>query len=259
MASIYEYPKYYELVFGKRNIKKEVDFLESLFQKFSGRKTKTVLDIACGTGPHMDELEKRGYAVAGLDNSPKMLKILQEKAHKANFIGAYKQDMRTICLGIKFEACICMVNSLAILTENKDLISHFDSAANVLGRGGLYIIEMDNPVNILSNPKPYETAKTYRRLVKKGDISIEVIYEQRGFNLLKGIEQNRLTLNVNDAGKIIKIVDDSPIRRLLPTEIELLLMINKRLELVKILGAFDYTTSLHDKNSNRMIIVLKKK
>ena len=80
MASIYEYPKYYELVFGKRNIKKEVDFLESLFQKFSGRKTKTVLDIACGTGPHMDELEKRGYAVAGLDNSPKMLKILQEKS-----------------------------------------------------------------------------------------------------------------------------------------------------------------------------------
>ena len=75
--------------------------------------------------------------------------------------------MRTICLGIKFEYYICMVNSLAILTENKDLISHFDSAANVLGRGGLYIIEMDNPVNILSNPKPYETAKTYRRLVKR--------------------------------------------------------------------------------------------
>ncbi|MDI6738437.1 MAG: class I SAM-dependent methyltransferase [Nanoarchaeota archaeon] len=256
---MYEYPKYYELVFGKRNIKKEVDFLESLFQKFSGRKIKTVLDIACGTGPHMDELEKRGYALAGLDNSFKMLRILQEMPHRNNFIGAYRQDMRNISIRRKFDACICMVNSLAILTENKDLISHFDSVVGVLEQGGLYIIEMDNPVNILSNPKPYEKAKTHRKLVKKGNISIEVIYEQRGFNLLKGTEQNRLTLNVNDAGKTIKIVDDSPIRRLLPTEIELLLRINKRLELVEIRGAFDYATSLHDKNSNRMIIILKKK
>ena len=166
MSQLYEYPKYYELVFGKKNIKKKLISWKVYSKSFLAGGVKSILDIACGTYLYMNELEKRGYAVAGLDNSPKMLKILQEMPRRNNFIGAYKQDMRNISIKRKFDACICMVNSLAILTENKDLISHFDSAANVLERGGLYIIEMDNPVNILSNPKPYEKAKVYKKLVK---------------------------------------------------------------------------------------------
>lgn len=32
-----------------------------------------VLDVGCGTGPHMRKLRKRGYQVAGMDGSPEML------------------------------------------------------------------------------------------------------------------------------------------------------------------------------------------
>ena len=75
----YSAPRYYEIAFDM-NRKQEVDFLTYCFRRFAQRPVKRVLDIACGTGPHLIRLGRRGYRMSGLDLSPENIAYLQERA-----------------------------------------------------------------------------------------------------------------------------------------------------------------------------------
>ena len=48
----YSAPRYYEIAF-ELNRKGEVDFLVHCFKRYSPRRVRSVVDIACGTGPHL--------------------------------------------------------------------------------------------------------------------------------------------------------------------------------------------------------------
>ena len=58
----------------------EVDFLE---KELEYDKTKSILDIGCGTGRHAIELAKRGYSVTGIDLSASQLARAGQKAKEA--------------------------------------------------------------------------------------------------------------------------------------------------------------------------------
>lgn len=58
----------------------EVDFLE---KEFNYDKTKSILDIGCGTGRHAIELARRGYTVTGIDLSGAQLARAGQKAEEA--------------------------------------------------------------------------------------------------------------------------------------------------------------------------------
>lgn len=255
MTSIYEYPEYYEIVFGKRQIAKQVSFLDKIFRKFSN--VKTVLDIACGRGPHLISLIRKGYECDGLDISWRMMQPLKEDLDKMKlYAEMYQQDMTNININKKYDACICMVNSIQILLTNKDLVNHFRSVAKILKKGGIYVVEMDHPKEFacfFSNNQK----KFYVKEFEKDDVKIKVTFEKLGFDLEKGIEKNNLIFEVNDNGKKIKLVDDSPIRRIMPQEF--LALAGDEFELVKFYGDFELNVSLNDENASRMIAVLRKK
>lgn len=260
MADMYQYPEYYNLVFGKRDFKKECNFITKLFSRFSQIKVSKVLDIACGTGPHMQELATRGFDVAGLDISKKMIsKVNSGLKANLHFIGAYLADMSDFKLPLKFDACVCMVNSLEILTRNEQLISHFCSVAKCLKPGGIYVIELDNPAFIFSAPKPGEKPKEYKKTVKKGKIMINVTFCRFPFDFENFLERSELVLDVNDNGRKLKIINNSPIRRLTPSDINLFVRLNGKFELLKIIGNFKLDSSINDRNSGKMIVVLRKK
>src|SRR6266498_4020291 len=62
----YSAPRYYEIAFDM-NRKQEVDFLAHCCRRFARRPVKSVLDIACGTGPQLIRIGRRGYRMSGLD------------------------------------------------------------------------------------------------------------------------------------------------------------------------------------------------
>ena len=74
----YTAPRLYEIAFDM-NRKGEVDFLVHCFGRFARRPVRTVLDIACGTGPHLIRLADRGYRMSGLDLSRKNIEFLRER------------------------------------------------------------------------------------------------------------------------------------------------------------------------------------
>ena len=80
----YSAPRYYEIAFDM-NRRQEVNFLVHCFRRYARRKVRTVLDIACGTGPHLIRLAERGYAMSGLDLSPQNIAFLRERAAAKGF------------------------------------------------------------------------------------------------------------------------------------------------------------------------------
>src|SRR6185369_12923302 len=74
----YTAPRLYEIAFDM-NRKGEVDFLRHCFKRYARGSVRRVLDIACGTGPHLARLADNGYAMAGLDLSRANIDFLRER------------------------------------------------------------------------------------------------------------------------------------------------------------------------------------
>src|SRR5436309_14941631 len=80
------------------NRKGEVDFLVHCFRRFARRPVRRVLDIGCGTCPHLVRLAERGYRMVGLDPSRSNLEFLGErlaaKGHEAVPVVGVMTDFR---------------------------------------------------------------------------------------------------------------------------------------------------------------------
>ena len=89
----------------------------------------------------MIELSKRGYAFTGLDISRAMLDYSLEMAKKAGIeMKTIHADMRNFKTREKFDFVFVMLGSIEIET-NSDFLSHLDSMANCLKKGGIYLID----------------------------------------------------------------------------------------------------------------------
>ena len=141
LQTLYECPTYYDIAFSFRDIATEADVLEESIRQFSLIPVKRVLEIGCGTSPHMEELVKRGYAYTGLDVSRPMLAYSQRKAAR---IGASVTLVCANMVGFSLETmvdCVYVMLGSLYVKNTIELVSHFDSVARVFRRGGLYFLD----------------------------------------------------------------------------------------------------------------------
>ena len=137
----YSAPRYYEIAFDM-NRKQEVDFLVHCFRRYSRRAVKTVLDLACGTGPHLIRLAERGYRMSGLDLSPANIDFLRERAsQKALDVDLLAADMTRFRLSRPVDAAICMQDSQGHLLTNAAILAHLRCVRRALSPGGLYVFD----------------------------------------------------------------------------------------------------------------------
>jgi SAM-dependent methyltransferase len=137
----YSAPRYYEIAFDM-NRKQEVDFLVHAFRTYARRPIRTVLDIACGTGPHLIRLAERGYRMSGLDLSPENIDFLRQRAAGKGFdVGLHVGDMTEFRLPRTVDAAICMQDSQGHLLTNEAILGHLRSTARAIKRGGLYVFD----------------------------------------------------------------------------------------------------------------------
>ncbi|MGC9104653.1 MAG: class I SAM-dependent DNA methyltransferase [Candidatus Methanodesulfokora sp.] len=105
-----QYALYYDLLYANRDVRREVDFIESIIQRFSRVKVKKILDVGCGTGIHSIELGRRGYNVLGIDISEEMIKRAREKAKGMENVGFLVGDATNIVFN---DWTIDLMNQLA--------------------------------------------------------------------------------------------------------------------------------------------------
>ena len=139
------YAKYYDIFYGKKNYKKECNFLEEIFKEYMGYKPKTILDLGCGTGGHIIPLTERGYRMTGVDASLNMLRLAQEKCNR-NRIKAKLCNARlqTFELKKKFDIIICMFSTMDYVVRDSEVTKTLKNIINHMKKNSLFIFDFWN-------------------------------------------------------------------------------------------------------------------
>lgn len=97
----------------------EADFLE---QELEHDRTRTILDIGCGTGRHDIELAARGYQVTGVDLSEAQLARAREKAAAAGVSVDFRQgDARELDFADAFDLVMMICEGAFCLMETDEM------------------------------------------------------------------------------------------------------------------------------------------
>ena len=146
------YSEYYDLLYSDKDYEGECDYIETVFRRFSSRKIRRVLDVACGTGGHTIPLAKRGYSVSATDISKHMLAQARKKVVMAglqNRVHLGRGDMRFFRPMGKFDACLSMFGAIGYLSSYEDVLAALRAMHRHLKPNGLLIFDFWNGVAVL--------------------------------------------------------------------------------------------------------------
>jgi SAM-dependent methyltransferase len=165
----------YDAIYASvRDYPREAAELDRLIQE--GRPgARTLLDVACGTGAHLEHLT--GYEPEGLDLDPEMLAIARERLPSVAF---HEGDMASFDLGKRFDAVVCMFSSIGYVRTEERLRSAIASMARHLEAGGVLIIEpwlapdawLDRHVGAVFVDEPELKVARMNVAQREGDVSI---------------------------------------------------------------------------------------
>jgi SAM-dependent methyltransferase len=192
---MYSAPQLYEIAFDM-NRKGEVDFLVHAFKRYARRPVRRVLDIACGTGPHLARLADRGYQMVGLDLSPDNIRFLGNRllagGHRGELIVGDMTDFR---LARPVDAAICMQDSQGHLLTNEQLLAHLRCVGRALRRGGLYVFDR-YMASSWTNP-----ARSWSWLRRRGRITVRASFSAlNDVDPVTQVFRERLTLEAVENG-----------------------------------------------------------
>jgi ubiquinone/menaquinone biosynthesis C-methylase UbiE len=132
-----ELAKFYDLMYSFKEYKKEVKKLRKLITQSKESDGKELLDVACGTGNHLNFFKKY-FNCTGIDINDEMLKIAKEKVPNVKF---EKANMINFNLGKEFDIITCLFSSIGYVKTLSNLEQTLRNFSNHLRTGGIVIIE----------------------------------------------------------------------------------------------------------------------
>ncbi|HEX8475179.1 MAG TPA: methyltransferase domain-containing protein [Pyrinomonadaceae bacterium] len=148
----YALARYYDIAF-RRDVGREVDFINALFERRAGRALRSVLELGCGPGYHARAFARRGVRATGLDLRAEMIEfaraeafadVVADAAEGAN-VEWMVGDMRDFRLAQPVDVVICVRDGIDGLLSNDDITRNFQIVAANLNPDGLYLIELTHP------------------------------------------------------------------------------------------------------------------
>jgi len=117
---------------------------EHIVDEFEARgcQPRTILDLGCGSGSLMAELNKRGYDTIGVDASEDMLALAAEKCPDSLLLC---QDIRKLDLYDVVDAAVCTLDTLNHLLKTSDIAQVFERLRLFIAPGGLFIFDVNSP------------------------------------------------------------------------------------------------------------------
>lgn len=194
-------------------------------------KTKTILDVGCGTGSFACLLSEKGYDVIGIDPAENSLKIARNKAH-ADRVRWVLGDAANIP-PVKVDMAVMTGNVAQVFLTDEAWIQNLLLINKALERGGHLVFEARNPDKQAWHR--WTRDKTYNRLTipnvgqvegwcEVTDVSHELVsfrwtyvFESDGriihsdstlrFRSCRAIEES-----LNQAGFVVQDIRDAPDR-----------------------------------------------
>ena len=154
MSAYGEFARYYDALTGNVDYKARGEYLLSLFDKY-GKRPKSLLDLACGTGKLMEIFAEKGIDLIGVDASSDMLSVATERL-RPEYPSALLlcQPMALLDLSGTVEGGVSTLYSLNHLVSLKEIAAVFSRLKFFIQPGGLFVFDMNTPFkhkNILGN------------------------------------------------------------------------------------------------------------
>ncbi len=137
------FASFYDSLTYNVEYEKRADYLCSLIERYQ-HDAGITLDLACGTGSLTVALAKRGLDVYGIDGSPSMLSIAQQKAAENELnILFLCQQMQSIDLYGTVDTVFCSLDSINHITNENDVLKTFERVSLFLNPDGYFIFDIN--------------------------------------------------------------------------------------------------------------------
>jgi ubiquinone/menaquinone biosynthesis C-methylase UbiE len=128
---------YYDLIYSFKDYRKEAVRVKALVSKYKKSEGNQLLDVACGTGHHLEYL-KDEFVCTGVDVSSEILEVARKNVEGVVF---EQRDMTTLNLDRKFDVITCLFSSIGYVKTYSNLEKTIQNFAKHLKNGGTVLIE----------------------------------------------------------------------------------------------------------------------
>lgn len=128
--------------------------------------SKTLLDVGCGTGKHLEYLQNN-YKAEGLDLNLELLNIARKRCPALTF---HEADMTNFNLNTSYDVIVCLFSSIAYVKTFENLKRTLQCMVQHLNAGGLIVIEP------WIYPENYWIGKLTANFVDQPDLKIAWMY-----------------------------------------------------------------------------------
>ncbi len=235
-GDLYDYPLYYDLVFGS-DYHAELKFLEQCFQKFVTGAAKSLFEPACGTGRLVYRLAKKGYRVSGLDLNERAVAFCNGRLMKLGFpASVFVGDMAKFRLKKPVDAAFNTINSFRHLQTEEQAQAHLKCMAAAVRPGGIYVLGLHlSP----TRGRPIDTESWEAR---RGQLTVQTHMWTVSRDLKKRREVCGMTIDAYSRHKSLRIEDEIVFRTYTAPQ---MLKLLDSVPQFKTAAVFDFAYNIH--------------
>jgi ubiquinone/menaquinone biosynthesis C-methylase UbiE len=153
---------YYDKIYAQKDYQAETEKLQLFIEEHLRLDGKRLLDVACGTGQHIQYLSEH-FDVEGLDLVPELLEIAKEKYPEVQF---HQGNMMDFDLKKQFDVLTCLFSAIGYAKTLDNLHRTIASMARHLVPGGLLLIEP------WFTPDAWKTGTVHTMFIDEPDLKI---------------------------------------------------------------------------------------
>ena len=289
-ASVYDEPQIYELAFGFRDFKAEVEFLAECARRhgtYGGEgegegeaRLTSLLELGCGPAWHSVEAATRGVQCVALDANASMRAFVSDKlagmgGNAPKTIRVVDGDMRKIALepmtkpANGFDVATMLLGTAAHLLTYDDAVSCLKSVRDNLRVGGLFVVELEHPWDLFSGDIANAVGDAWDRTDEENGVKVYVewgrdgdafdietqVYERTvSFSLVENTDADVVDASI----KVIKSVEEVVACKIFTQPEFNALAATAGLTCVASYGDMDHRMTLDDENAHNMVLVYRR-
>jgi SAM-dependent methyltransferase len=252
--SIYDHPKYYDLVFGS-DCAPESKFIVAASEAYGLGKPKRMFEPACGTGRLLDFLSRRGYEVGGLDLNPHAVEFCNARFRRRGMSDvAFVADMSDFKVRKKYDIAFNTINSFRHVSTEAAARNHLICMGQAVAKGGVYLL------GVHLTPTQAEPSDGESWAARRGHLSINTHMWTNDRNTKSRVERFGIYFDVHRPQGSFRIVDELVLRSYTPTQMNRLIASAGCWQSVE---TFDFSYDIRspivvDKASEDVVYVLKR-
>jgi SAM-dependent methyltransferase len=129
-------PELYDVEYAFKDYAAEAAALERTIRT-RARQARTLLDVACGTGKHLEHL-RASFDCEGVDLDEGLLDVARSRLPG---VPLHRADMRDFELGRRFDVVTCLFSAIGFVGDPGELAAAAAALARHVEPGGLLLVE----------------------------------------------------------------------------------------------------------------------